>query len=385
MISEYLRCLGSEFDPESLTSTLGDLEKVLFGEETDDKGAARFDVQTRDQGEAAVDAVREACRLGQPYAIVFIDVRMPPGIDGIEAAKQIREIDQNVNIVVVTGSLGPEPDDLGSIIPPADRVFFFKKPFHAIECRQLAAALCGKWHSDLALREANEQLERRVAERTEALHKLAYYDPVTELPNRLRLIEELEVMLIESDDKRREAAVVLLDIERFSFLNETMGYDRGTDLLVNIGRRLDDLLADASFGDRALVGRFGSDEFACLVSGVDGDHELRELTESIKEAVETPFIIDGRDIYLKAAIGVFLVSTTRSRRAHGVFAVPRRRLHRSMRALEGGHYLLSQRNASRSAAQVRHGGRTPPCNRDRRDHLLLPTAAKSTNGASCRR
>ena len=230
LIGEYLRCLGKDFEPDSATSTLTDLEKVLFGEETDEKGAAKFEVQSCDQGKIAVEAVREAVKVGNPFSIVFLDIRMPPGIDGIKAAKLIREIDQNVNIVIVTGSVSPEPENLGKEIPPADRIFFFKKPFHAVECRQLAAALCGKWHSDLALRRANDVLEQRVWDRTEALHKLAYYDPVTSLPNRLMLLDELQLLIDDADSPDSNTAVVLLDIERFSFLNETMGYESGTAL-----------------------------------------------------------------------------------------------------------------------------------------------------------
>ena len=144
IISEYVRCLGVDFEPDAATSTLGDLEKVLFGEETGEHGTATFEVQSCQQGDAAVKSVRKAVMAGNPFSIVFLDIRMPPGIDGIEAAKQIRKIDPNVNIVIVTGSMSQDPDNLGAEIPPADRIFFFKKPFHAVECRQLAAALCGK-------------------------------------------------------------------------------------------------------------------------------------------------------------------------------------------------------------------------------------------------
>ena len=100
LIGEYLRCLGADFEPDTNTTTLGDLEKVLFGEETDERGSARFDVQSRNQGEAAVEAVRDAVKTGNPFAIVFLDIRMPPGIDGLEAARRIREIDPNINIVI---------------------------------------------------------------------------------------------------------------------------------------------------------------------------------------------------------------------------------------------------------------------------------------------
>ncbi len=109
LIDEYVRCLGGGFEPDQATTTLTDLEAVLFGEDTDERGAAKFEVHSRNQGEAAVEAVKSAIEAGNPYAIVFVDIRMPPGIDGIEAAQRIRLLDPNVNIVVVTGSVSPAP------------------------------------------------------------------------------------------------------------------------------------------------------------------------------------------------------------------------------------------------------------------------------------
>jgi diguanylate cyclase (GGDEF)-like protein len=330
LIREYLKCLGEDFEPDVNTSTLGDLEKVLFGEETDERGAARFDVQSRNQGAAAVEAVRDAVRTGSPFSIVFLDIRMPPGIDGIEAARQIREVDPNINIVIVTGSLSPEPENLGTEIPPADRIFFFKKPFHAVECRQLAAALCGKWHADLALRHANDVLEQRVWERTEALHKLAYFDPVTGLPNRLKLIDELQLLLDESGESGLDTGVVLFDIERFSFVNETLGYDSGTELLVDIGRRLIGACKGLEYEHPGIVSRFGADEFACLLPEVEGEEELSAFVEQLKKQLEEPFLVGGREVFLKSAIGV-ATHPAHGRDARAVFRCAEAALHRSMR------------------------------------------------------
>lgn len=335
LIAEYLRCLGADFEPASATATLGDLEKVLFGEDTDERGAARFEVQSRSQGEAAVLAVEESVKVGNPYAIVFLDIRMPPGIDGIETAARIRKIDENVNIVIVTGSLSPEPENLGKKIPPADRIFFFKKPFHAVECRQLAAALCGKWHADLALRRANDVLEQRVQERTEALQKLAYFDPVTGLPNRLRLTDEFGKSISQHSTGDGDRLLVLADIERFSFLNETMGYDNGTELLRAIGRRLNRALREQAGELQVVVSRFGADEFACLVSGVRGTRQLQELTELVKSTIEDPFLINGRDLFLKAAIGAAWYPL-HGDNAKTVFRCAEAALHRSMRKLDAG-------------------------------------------------
>jgi diguanylate cyclase (GGDEF)-like protein len=333
ILREYLHCLGSEFEPDAATSTLGDLEKVLFGADTDEKGAARFEVHTSRDGATAVKAVAAAVREKNPFAIVFLDIRMPPGIDGVEAAKRIRRIDPNVNIVLVTGSMSPEPENLGARIPPADRIFFFKKPFHAVECRQLAAALCGKWHADLALRRANEVLEQRVMDRTAELHRLAYFDPVTKLPNRLKLIDELR-QIIDASDAGQETAVILLDIERFSFLNETLGYESGTRLLRALGKRLVDLFEADRPNRTGIVGRFGSDEFACLVPRCGSTAALERIVERVKATVQEPFSLAGRDLFLKASIGVALHP------AHGkdsatVFRCAEGALHRSMRRLDG--------------------------------------------------
>jgi diguanylate cyclase (GGDEF)-like protein len=335
LIGEYLRCLGEDFEAASSTATLSDLEKVLFGDDTNERGAARFEVHSRNHGEAAVLAVEESVKAGKPFSIVFLDIRMPPGIDGIEAARRIRALDPNINVVIVTGSLSPEPENLGKEIPPADRIFFFKKPFHAVECRQLAAALCGKWHADLALRHANDVLEQRVWERTEALHKLAYFDPVTGLPNKLRLTDELERTIHEGDNGGRETLLVLLDIARFSFLNETMGYDAGTDLLKAIGQRLSRTFDERNPDAGLIISRFGADEFACLIPRVKDNAELQELVERVKTAVEEPFLINGRDLFLKAAIGAAWYPT-HGQNAKSVFRCAEAALHRSMRRPDSG-------------------------------------------------
>jgi diguanylate cyclase (GGDEF)-like protein len=332
LIDEYVRCLGGGFEPDQATTTLTDLEAVLFGEDTDERGAAKFDVHSRNQGEAAVEAVKSAIEAGNPYSIVFVDIRMPPGIDGIEAAQRIRLLDPNVNIVVVTGSVSPAPENLGKQIPPADKVFFFQKPFHAMECRQLAAELCGKWHADMALRGANEDLERRVAERTEALQKLAYFDVVTRLPNQLLLIEELKALLDKAEESTGDTVAVLIDIDRFSSINETMGYDAGTELLRSIGNRLSRTFCDDAGHRMAVVGRFGADEFAVLVPGIENDTEIGELAELVKETVEAPFLINGRDLFLNASIGVSW-HPVHGRDAKSVFRCAEAALHRSMRSL----------------------------------------------------
>ena len=91
--------------------------------------------------EAAVTAVREACGAGRPFAVVFLDMRMPPGPDGIWAAERIREIDPQVEIVICTAYSDVDPMEISRRVPPEDKLFYLQKPFHPHEVRQMALAL----------------------------------------------------------------------------------------------------------------------------------------------------------------------------------------------------------------------------------------------------
>jgi diguanylate cyclase (GGDEF)-like protein len=143
-------------------------------------------------------------------------------------------------------------------------------------------------------------------------------------------MDELQSM-IEAEPEG-STAVVLLDIERFSFLNENMGYDAGTAVLRAIASRLARAL-DARLG-RSVVGRFGADEFACLLNKVGGEAELQVLVAYIRQTLLEPFVVNGRDLFLKASIGVAWHPE------HGsdpktVFQCAESALHRSMRRLDG--------------------------------------------------
>ena len=347
-VGEYVRCLSDDFEPDAATETLTDLEKVLLGEQDDDGQGPRFEVLSCSNGDSAIEAIRHALESNQPFATVFFEPDVESSIGGLEVVREMRALDPHLNIVLVTRSGKINPDLLGRQVPPADKVFFFRKPLHGAECRQLAAALSGKWHADMALRLANEDLERRVEERTAALQKIAYIDMVTRLPNQLLLIEELKNLIARAEDTEGDTVVVLLDIERFSFINETMGYDSGTELLRSVGNRLSRTFAEEGRRNRAIVGRFGADEFALLVPGVDSEDDISAIAEAVKETVEEPFLINGRDLFLKVAVGVAW-HPVHGRDAKSVFRCAEAALHRSIRSLDHAitYYHMEMRHRAR--------------------------------------
>lgn len=302
IIEEYQRAFGREAGGDN-TVLLKELDQELFGTRSDNTSSIEFAVNAVTQGEEAVEEVARAVEANEPYQIIFMDVDMPPGINGIETAKQIRLIDQDINIVIVSGATGLVPSELAEQIPPVDKLFFFQKPFHTVECRQLAVALCGKWVSDKALQRANIELEGQIEQRTAQLHELAYFDATTGLPNRIKLLDKLESFLAAEDDipKLVDETVlfVVLDIERFSFINETMGYELGTELLQEIGRRL-----RAIVREHDIVGRFGSDEFAVILRNFSSDREPRLSVLRIEELFQQAIEVAGRKVFLDCAIGI---------------------------------------------------------------------------------
>jgi len=115
--------------------------------ETDEQGAGpHFELTTVAQGEQAVEAVREARRKGQSYAMAFVDVRMPPGIDGLQTIKGIWDNDPDVQVVICTAFSDYSFEEIIKELGSSDRLLILKKPFDPVEVRQLAGALTEKWN-----------------------------------------------------------------------------------------------------------------------------------------------------------------------------------------------------------------------------------------------
>ncbi len=139
------------------------LEAELFGQpERSGPVLPSFDICYCQQGEEVITAVRQACRDGKPFAVAFLDVRMPPGLDGVEVAKQVRAMDPFINIVVVTGYSDLHPAEIARQVPPAEKLFYLAKPFHAMEVQQLALALTSRWRAEQDLAQTHRELQQKL-------------------------------------------------------------------------------------------------------------------------------------------------------------------------------------------------------------------------------
>lgn len=171
MLDLYQQVLSAEQDLQGSQLQMESLGAKLFGERPPRPGTGAFDLVTCLQADDAVAAVRIAIEGNKPFAVAFIDVRLPPGRDGVWTAEHIRGLDPCVEIVMVTAHSDVDPRGIALRVPPEDKLLYVQKPFHPQEMRQFVSALGAKWKAESLLRKARDELELRVEERTAELAK----------------------------------------------------------------------------------------------------------------------------------------------------------------------------------------------------------------------
>ncbi len=155
--------------PSADTTALGEAEAKLFDEPTRVRQSAVFEIDSAYQGEEGLERVRQSRQSGQPYALAIVDVRMPPGWDGIETTQKLWEVDADLQVVICSAYSDYSWDEIIARLGNSDRLLFLKKPFDTVEILQLANALTEKWRLIRQVRNQMAELERMVRERTQQL------------------------------------------------------------------------------------------------------------------------------------------------------------------------------------------------------------------------
>jgi PAS domain S-box-containing protein len=177
--------------PKERRTALAEAEQILFGEAMGQPARMSYTLDFALQGQEALELVRRSFEEDRPYALAFMDIRMPPGWDGIETMARIWEIDPDLQGVLCTAYSDYALDDIVKVLGDTDNLLILKKPFDMIEVMQLASTLTKKWmltrHMRMqvvnldrlvhqrtqALQETNQRLEREAAERAQAEQALA--------------------------------------------------------------------------------------------------------------------------------------------------------------------------------------------------------------------
>ena len=136
-------------------------------------------------------------------------------------------------------------------------------------------------------------------ESEESLRYLLGHDPVTDLPNRHLFQERLNFALDEARGRNGMVGILMLDLDRFKVLNETMGHDMGDRLLAQVGRRL-----GAQVPGVGTLGRMGGDEFGIVLPKLAQAEDASQVAQTVLKTLEAPFDLGGIDYFIGASIGI---------------------------------------------------------------------------------
>ena len=136
------------------------------------------------------------------------------------------------------------------------------------------------------------------------LHHIATHDPLTDLPNRRRFNDAVEEAIVSARRNGTKVALLMLDLDRFKFINDSLGHDAGDELLCETAKRL---RAAVRQGD--LVARLGGDEFSIILNDIEDISTVESITESIRDSLATPYNIGNHEICTAGSVGVCVYPT----------------------------------------------------------------------------
>jgi len=280
-------------------------EAALFGEQTQQEGPT-FDMDSAMQGRDGVERARRALDEGRPYSVAFVDMRMPPGWDGLETIEQLWKIDPEVQVVVCSAYTDYDWLELLARLGHSDKLIVIKKPFEPIEILQSASALSRKWQNARALKHHIESLERAVTDRTRGLEAanrqlrhLASHDALTGLPNRLLLDDRVAQAVAQANRQGHEFALLVVDLDRFKLINDSLGHRAGDDLLREVAQRLKSAVRAVD-----TTARLGGDEFVILVDGPVTRPEAVAIASRAIDVMRPAMRLLGIDVHISPSIGI---------------------------------------------------------------------------------
>ncbi|MFL6964917.1 EAL domain-containing protein [Pseudomonas alvandae] len=280
--------------------SLDDTESLLFG--TPQVNRLQFQIDSAYQGEEALELVKRAQSEGQPYALVFADMRMPPGWDGLQTIEELWKADPRLQIALCTAFSDYSWETMSERIEFDDQLLILKKPFDTLEIRQMASAMTWKWQLAQDAARKMRTLERTIEERVQELLKVSHllqYDVLTELPNSMLLGDRLTQALAQCRRHDRQLAVMFIGLDRFKRINNALGHPVGDEMLKRVARTLATVVRESDS-----VFRYGSDEFVVILGDITDPQMTKGVAEKLLAAINSPHPIDGHDLTVTASLGI---------------------------------------------------------------------------------
>ena len=233
----------------------------------------------------------------EAFDLVISDIDMG-GMSGIELIPKLHSISPGTVVVMISGH-----QDIETAIE-AMRVGAFDYITKPIDIRHVDAAVqraLGHRNLILEKEQYREQLEQLLEERTAEVDYLAYYDTVTQLPNRALFEDRLAQAIVMAKSSGQTLAVLFISLDQFKKVNDTLGHGPGDILLREFAERLKSCIAQTD-----TVARFGNDEFALLRTQIEGADDVIETIGSLLQVLKFGFELDGQELFATASVGISL-------------------------------------------------------------------------------
>jgi diguanylate cyclase (GGDEF)-like protein len=310
--SDFRKTLGGDAASSSASaSKLAGAKAALFGDTTAAASAPalpKFELESAMQGEEGLAKLQAAARDGRPFRVAFVDMRMPPGWDGVQTIQRLWEVDPNVQVVICTAYADHSWEEISEKLGLSDRLLILKKPFDPVEVSQLATSLSEKWALKQKAQLRMDELESLVEQRTADLAHAAVHDKLTGLPNRALLRDRLNQALERRKRNPQHIfGLLFIDFDRFKLINDSLGHDIGDHLLVEIGTRLRESLRATDSVCRAetsTAARLGGDEFVILADDLKHVHDVGVIAERLLKTLGETYVVKGHSITSTASIGI---------------------------------------------------------------------------------
>ncbi len=150
------------------------------------------------------------------------------------------------------------------------------------------------------------------ARRAAELSRMAFHDPLTNLPNRTLLLDRVAHALARTGRTGRSAAVLFLDLDNFKVINDSLGHQAGDALLIEVAQRL-----SSSVREDDTVARLGGDEFTILLEDVASEAEAIEAAERVAQALQAPILLDSHELRVTASIGIVVSNSAEHKSSEG--------------------------------------------------------------------
>ena len=297
---DYRKILNSENCPRESSAAMS----AFFDQPPNDESVAatvpmNIQVDSAMQGQQGLEMVERAIAEGCPYSLAFVDIRMPPGWDGLKTIGEIWKVAPDLQVVICSAYSDNSFQEICEKLGKSDSLLILKKPFEAVEVYQIAIAMTEKWILSRKARLRQVDLEKLVHERTIELEQASLQDPLTKIANRTKFNSILSEALKRTRRHNTMTGLMLIDVDHFKEINDSHGHPTGDQLLIQIAERLQNAIRETD-----TVARLGGDEFGIVQPESQDAVEFRIVLDRVEDLLSQPFEFENKQFQCHFSIGV---------------------------------------------------------------------------------